>query len=226
MLPDPVPFPPKDPLVVKIHNPAIFVIKSTKVRIWGITFGGDEVRLRARAVALRPNRTTIIEGEPITAVVPPASFGFLFDPLPLQVPIQIVVDARDKDGRSARDVVNLIAVGLPVTAFDITIDAVDNRSQGCDVYAYGSANASGSTLDAPTDIRLSGQTVNGSDATPSEWWDWAVRFGVPPDFPHGSATLRVTRTVVTQSGNETNQKSTGVEISDCGVPDPDTNGIE
>lgn len=225
MLPDPVPFPSKDPIVVKIHYPAISVLKDTKLRFWGVVFGGEDVRIRARAAALYPNQTTTIEGQPIANVVPPANFGFRFDPLPLRVPIQIVVDVRDKAGRVARDVVNLIAVGPPVTAFDFTIDAVDNRTSSCAVYAYGSANTSGSTLASPTDLTVGGQTVAGSDTIPNEWWDWAVKYDLPADFPHGSGTLRVKRAIAT-TPPQSKLESQGIIISECGEPeDPDTGGV-
>jgi len=224
--PDPVAFPSPDPLVVKIFSETIFLLKDDKLRIWGVTFGGDDVRIRARAVARKPHRTTIIEGIPIGFPIPPADFGFDFTSLPQKMPIQIVVDARDNAGRVARDVINLVAI-KPVAAFDITIEEVDVRSDSCAVTAYGTANVAGSTVDTPTDIQAPGHTVNGSDSAANEWWDWAVTYPLPETFPEGAATLRVKRTIIVGGVPQPDTASKSITVGPCGEPeDPDTGGTE
>lgn len=223
MQPDPVAFPAPDPLVVKIFKDPIFVHKETKLRIWGVTFGGEDVRIRARAVARKQHITTIIEGIPIGFPIPPADFGFDFTGLPVKFTIQIVVDAFDKAGRVARDVINLYTAAHP-SAFDISLDAVDIRSDSCDVNAYGTANVAGSTVDTPTDITAPGHTVNGTDSIPNEWWDWAVKYAVPATFPQGAATLRVKRTIIVGGAPQSDSASQNITIGPCGEPEePDTN---
>ncbi len=224
MQPDPVAFPSPDPLVVKISSKTIFLLKDNALRIWGVTFGGEDVRIRARAVARKPHRTTIIEGIPIGFPIPPADFGFDFKDLPQKIPIQVVVDARDKSGRVARDVINLIAI-KPESAFDITIEEIDNRSDSCAVTAYGTANEAGSTVDTPTNITAPGHTVNGSDSVANEWWDWAVTYPLTESFPEGAALLRVKRTVMIGGVPQSDTASKSITIGPCGEPeDPDTSG--
>jgi hypothetical protein len=223
--PAPVPYPAEDPLVVKLYGEAIFVLKDSKLKVWGVTFGGEKkVKVRARVVARTADRTMVIEGQPIANPLPPADFGFSFDPVPLRTPLQIVLDAWDKTGRTARDIANFVAVGAPKEQFNIDIDMVDNRSSGCSVYAYGTANMGGSYVADVTNITAGGKTVAGSAIAANEWWDWAVHYPVPEDFPLGGATLKVTCKVDTSSGTETDTDSRPITIDKCKPPDTGTGG--